>query len=88
MPEDFHNYSLRYQEWLEDTVDESEVLPKDRAEVYYLEARRCSLWRRLLGLQGRLMWSEWVSEFSDAQSWIDEATDSGYVVTIEAQPLR
>ncbi len=51
MLEDWHNYSLRYKEWLEDAVDESEVLPEDRAEVYYLEARRRSLWRRLLNLQ-------------------------------------
>lgn len=86
--EDFNSFSLRYQEWLEDTVDESEVLPKDRAEVYYLEARKRSIWRRLLGLEGRLMWSEWVNDLSDAQPWIDEATDLGYVVTIEAQPLR
>ena len=88
MTEDFHSYSLRYQEWLEDTVDESEVLPEDRAEVYYLEARRRSIWRRLLNLQGRVMWTEWVNDLSDAQSLIDEATDAGYVVTIEAQPLR
>ena len=88
MIEDWHNYSLRYQEWLEDTVDESEVLPEDRAEVYYLEARRRSLWRRLLNVEGRVMWTEWVNDLSDAQALIDEATDAGYVVTIEAQPLR
>lgn len=86
--EDFNSYSLRYQEWLADTVDESEVLPEDRAEVYYLEARQRSIWRRLLGLQGRLVWTEWVNDLSDAQSLVDEATDAGYVVTIEAQPLR
>ena len=85
---DYHDYSLRYKEWLEDTVEESEVLPEDRAEVYYLEARKRSLWRRLLGLQGRLMWTEWVSDMCDARPLIDEATDSGYIVTIESQPLR
>lgn len=86
--EDFHNYSLRYKEWLEDLVDESEVLPGDNAEVYYLEARKRSIWRRLLGLEGRLMFDEWFHDLSDAQPWIDEATDSGYVITIEAKPLR
>lgn len=88
MTEDWHNYSLRYKEWLEDAVDESEVLPEDRAEVYYLEARKRNIWRRLLNLQGRVMWTEWVNDLSDAQPLIDEATDHGYVVTIEAQPLR
>ena len=92
MTEDWHNYwvhwSLRYQEWLEDAVDESEVLPEDRAEVYFLKARRRSLWRRLLNLQGRVMWTESVNDLSDAQPLIDKATDRGYVVTIESQPLR
>lgn len=86
--EDFHNWSLRYQEWIEDQVEEREVLPECSAGIYYLEARKRSLWRRLLSIEGRLMWSEWVDDLQEAQALVDEATDQGLVITIEAQPLR
>lgn len=88
MAEDFHSYSLRYQEWLEDTVDESEVLPDGNAEVYYVETRIRKWWQRLLGLQGVLIWDDYFEDLSEAQKWMEEATDSGYFTTVQIQPLR
>lgn len=88
MLEDFHNQSLRYNEWLEDRVSEDDVIPESRQDIYYIEARRMSLWRRLLNIQGRVIYEDWVYDFDDVKALVDDHTDRGLIVTIEAQPLR
>lgn len=88
MTEDFHSYSLRYKEWLEDTVDESEVLPKGNAEVYYVETWIRKPWHRLLGLTGILIWDDYFDNLNEARTWMNEATKAGYFATLKIQPLR